>query len=427
MCGAGRNLFEAVQRDEGHLASEQRGPVVVVGAGVAGVTAADRARRAAPGIDVTLISKEPGLPYYRLNLTRLLAGEVDEAGLPLQSEQWFVDSRIELIHSEVTGIDTKARTLGLRDGRLLPYHRLVLTTGAHAFVPPIPGAQRGGVSVLRTLADARLILAQVREGTRCVCIGGGLLGLEAAGALRNRGAVVTVLENFRWLLPRQLPEPAGRLLERHLAELGIEVRLQAGVKEIVGDEEARGVLLADDSEVAADLVILSTGVRSNSYLARQAHLKVDHGVLVDDGMFTSDPSVLAAGDVAEYRGEVQGIWPTAYAQGVVAGINAAGGATEYSALPRSNRLKVMDVELFSIGVVTTADGSYQEYESAENGSYLRLVSRDGKLAGAVLYGDTSLAGPIKEAVETGRQLRECAELVESLPEWARMHGLAAKS
>jgi nitrite reductase (NADH) large subunit len=183
------------------------------------------------------------------------------------------------------------------------------------------------------------------------------------------------------------------------------------------------VLLADDSEVEADFVILSTGVRSNSYLARQAKLKVDRGVLVDDAMFTSDPSILAAGDVAEYRGEVQGIWPTAYAQGVVAGINAAGGAAEYAVAPRSNRLKVMDVDLFSIGVVTTDDGSYQEYEATENGSYLRLVSRDGKLAGAVLYGDTAFAGPIKEAVESGKQLRECTALAECLPVWAQAQGL----
>jgi nitrite reductase (NADH) large subunit len=184
----------------------------------------------------------------------------------------------------------------------------------------------------------------------------------------------------------------------------------------------RAVVLADGTALPADLVVISTGVRPNSYLARQAGLKVANGVLVDDGMCTSDASILAAGDVAEHRGEVQGIWPTAYAQAVVAGINAAGGATEHVPLPRSNRLKVMDVDLFSIGVVTSDDGSYQVWERLEGGAYVRLVTRDGQLRGAALYGDTRLAGPVKEAVESGRQLRECAELREALPGWAAAVG-----
>jgi len=397
--------------------------VVVVGAGVAGVTAAERARATAPGIDVTLVCKEPGLPYYRLNLTRYLAGEVDRDSLPLHPEPWFAEKRIQLVHGEVVNIDREAHQVRLRDGRELPYGRLVLATGAHAFVPPIPGAARGGVHVLRTLEDATAILGRVRGGVRCVVIGGGLLGLEAAGALHRQGAKVAVVEGFGWLLPRQLPEPAGRLLGDHLRKLGIDLYPKANVTGIVGDEEARGVVLGDSTELPADFVILSTGVRPNSYLARQAALKVNHGILVDDGLFSSDPDILAAGDVAEHRGEVQGIWPTAYGQGAVAGINAAGGVTEYATLPRSNRLKVMDVDLFSIGVVATDDGSYQEWERQEGGAYLRLVSRDGQLVGGVLYGDTSLAALVKDAAESGRQIKECTALLASLPGWAASLGL----
>ncbi len=255
-------------------------------------------------------------------------------------------------------------------------------------------------------------------------IGGGLLGLEAAGALHRQGVQVTVVEGFGWLLPRQVPEPAGRLLANHLGGLGIDLAAKAKVDAIVGDDEVRAVRLADGTELEADFVVLSTGVRPNSYLARQADLKVERGVLVDDGMLTSDPDILAAGDVAEFRGEVQGIWPTAYVQAVVAGINAAGGVSEYATLPRSNRLKVMDVDLFSIGVVATDDGSYQEWEHQEVDAYIRLVSRDGRLVGGVLYGDTSLAGPLKEAVESGRQLAECSELTECLPNWVAFLGLS---
>jgi NAD(P)H-nitrite reductase large subunit/rubredoxin len=424
VCGASKNLFEPVTEAAAAVGAGETGPVVVVGAGIAGVTAADRARATAPDIDITLVSSEPGLPYYRLNLTRYLAGEVGPESLPLQPESWYADRRIDLVHGEVTGIDRTARTVRLRDGRELTYRRLVLTTGSHAFVPPIEGASLGGVHVLRSAQDAVEILERVSDGARCVVIGGGLLGLEAAGALHRQGVAVTVVEGFGWLLPRQLPEPAGRLLADHLQGLGIHLAAKAKVTAIVGDDQARGVNLADGTLLEADFVVLSTGVRPNSYLARQVELKVDRGVLVDDGMFTSDPDILAAGDVAEYRGEVQGIWPTAYAQGVVAGMNAAGGATEYATLPRSNRLKVMDVDLFSIGVVATDDGSYQEWERQDSGSYIRLVSRDGRLVGGALYGDTSLAGPLKEAVESGRQLQECSELTECLPTWAASVGLS---
>ncbi len=424
VCGASANLFEPVTEAGSTAGAGETGPVVVVGAGIAGVTAADRARATAPDVDITLVSQEPGLPYYRLNLTRLLAGEVDSESLPLQPESWYADRRIDLVQGEVTGIDRTARKVRLRDGRELNYRRLVLTTGAHAFVPPIVGASLEGVHVLRSVRDAGAILERVQSGARCVVIGGGLLGLEAAGALHRQGVQVTVVEGFGWLLPRQLPEPAGRLLADHLQELGIRLAAKAKVTAIVGDQQVRTVALEDGRSLEADFVVLSTGVRPNSYLARQVELKVDRGVLVDDGMFTSDPDILAAGDVAEYRGEVQGIWPTAYAQAVVAGINAAGGATEYATLPRSNRLKVMDVDLFSIGVVATDDGSYQEWERRSNGAYIRLVSRDGRLVGGALYGDTSLAGPLKEAVESGRQIKECSELTDCLPTWAATMGLS---
>lgn len=423
VCGASQNLFGSVDAAGVSEPAGDTGPVVVVGSGVAGVTAAERARATAPDIDVTLVSREPGLPYYRLNLTRYLAGEVEAESLPLHPETWFAEKRIRLVHGEVTGIDRSAHKVQLRDGQELDYRRLVLTMGAHPFVPPIPGASRGGVQVLRTLADAKAILERVRAGDRCVVIGGGLLGLEAAGALKQRGAQVSVAEGYGWLLPRQLPEPAGRLLAEHIQGLGIHLITKANVKELAGDESVRAVVLGDSTEVPADLVVLSTGVRPNSYLARQTQLKVERGVLVDDGMYTSDPDILAAGDVAEHRGEVQGIWPTAYAQAVVAGINAAGGATEYATMPRSNRLKVMDVDLFSVGLVATDDGSYQEWERQDNGNFVRLICRDGRLMGGVLYGDTSLAGPVKEAAESGRQIKECTELIDGLPEWAASAGL----
>jgi len=383
------------------------GRILILGAGVAGLTAAEQARQVAPDASITLLSKEPGPPYYRLNLTRFLAGEVEESKLALQPDAWFGEHRVELLEGEATYIHREDRRVELRDGRSLSYDSLVLSTGAHAFTPPIPGSTKRGVCPFRTLQDARDILRRgARPGARVVCLGGGLLGLEAAGALSRRGAQVTVLEGFEWLLPRQLAPAAGELLQAHLEAIGIEVRCGVKLEQILGDEDVAEVRLASGDELPADLVLLAVGVRPNSYLARLSGLEVDKGVVVDDRMQTSDPRIFAAGDVAQHRGVLYGLWPSSYAQGLIAGANAAGGELEFVGMPPSNRLKVLDVDLFSIGQFQPSDGSYQVLEEQREGVYYRLVCRDGRLVGANLYGETSLSGEVKTAVEEGTQIRE---------------------
>jgi nitrite reductase (NADH) large subunit len=423
VCGAERSLFEPHrERTPPRVAADvQR--VVILGAGIAGVTAAEQARAASPYVAVTLIGRERRLPYYRLNLTRFLAGELGEEALPLHPPTWYAEQKIDRFEAEVTAIDRKRQEVVVDDGRRLPYDRLVLANGAHAFVPPILGATRERVFTVRGVEDCLAVLAAATERgasqPRCVCIGGGLLGLETAGALGRRGLSITVVEGFGWLLPRQLAEPAARQLEAHLAALGMSIRTSAKVEEIVGDEAAQGVRLAGGEVLPAELVVIAAGVRPNSYLARQTGLEVKNGVIVDDRMFTSDPAILAAGDVAEHRGVVYGLWPTAYAQGLVAGENAVGGSLEYHGAPPSNRLKVLDVDLFSIGQFTAVDGSYSVLERSEGATYRRLVCRDGVLVGANLYGDTGLAQLCKEGVESAAQLATQRELVERAPELAR--------
>ena len=423
VCGAGREHFEALQDREQQSAQSEVGTIVIVGAGIAGLTAADKARVTCGNCRIIVVNKETVLPYYRLNLTRLLAGEVNEEQLILQRKSWFEEHGIELVEAEVVSIDPTARSLDLDTGQSLDYEALILANGSHAFVPPFTGVRRAGVHVFRTLEDGRTILGEANPGSNCVCIGGGLLGLETAGALRKKGLNVAVVEGFGWLLPRQLPEIAGTMLARYIESLGIAVHTDAAVKELTGDESVRGVMLEDGRELPADLVVISTGVRSNSHLARRGELTVANGVIVDDQMQTSHPGIYAAGDVAEHRGKSFGIWPVSYAQGVVAGINAAGGEAEYRPMPPSNRLKVMDVDVFSIGEFTSRDASYQVYDEQDEKTFTRLVVRDGRLVGAVLYGDTVVAGVVKDAIEQGKQLREVSGLLDHLPGFARFLGV----
>lgn len=401
ICNAGAEMFSPLDAGGGAPAASPGAAdrIVVLGAGIAGVTAADHARRASASAAVSLVSNEPGPPYLRLNLTRFLAGEVVEGDLPMHDDAWYRDRRIDLVSGEAAAIDRTGRVVLLADGRSLPYDRLVLAAGARPFLPPIPGAEGLLVRTLRTLADAREIL-RAAAGARCVCVGGGLLGLETAGALARRGARVAVLEAAPWLLPRQFAEPGGRLVEARLHALGVEVRCGARI-EAFERAEGGAVRLAGGERLGADLVVVAAGIRPRSDLAVACGLPVRSGVVVDDRMATADPAIFAAGDVAEHAGIVYGIWPAGYAQGAAAGTNAAGGAAAFHGLAPSTRLKVLGLDAFSVGRFEPEGPADTVVERAAEGAYLRFLVRGGLLIGANLVGDASLSAAAKEAVEKG--------------------------
>lgn len=416
VCGATAALFHTYEMTDAQLTNTDISKLVILGAGIAGLTAAEEARRQTSNVAITLVSREATHPYFRLNLTRFLAGEVAETDLLIHDGEWFDAQQIEYLVGDAQSIDRSRQTVTLRDGKQLEYDRLILSNGAHPFIPPIPGTNRDGVTVLRTLEHARELINSLRPGCRAVCIGGGLLGLETARALQKQGARVTVLEGFSWLLPRQLPAKAAELLRSHLINQKMTIECGVQIKEFTGDEAVHGVLLEDGREIPADMVILATGVRPNSYLARECGLKVQNGVIVNDQLFTSDARVLAAGDVAEHRGRVYGIWPASYAQGLVAGANAVGGSLEFPGLPMTNRIKVLDIELFSIGQVHPTDASSRLFEVLEGDSYRGLICHDGQIVGAVLYGDMQLIAPMQKAVEEGLRIQESDKLTAYFPD-----------
>jgi len=418
VCGSPADRFESVTEAAAEAAAAPTARIVVVGAGIAGVSALEAIREAAPGAEVTLISRETELPYYRLNLTRYLAGDVTEAELPIHGADWYAQQGVHLaLGQEVGELHPVEREVVLRSREVVPYERLILTAGAHPFIPPVAGAQREGVFSVRTAQDARELLGSLSGGIRVLVVGGGLLGLETAAALVRQGAEVTVLEGHAWLMPRQLNRRAGELLAEHLRATGIRLLTQAHLKEIVGDERVAGVDLEDGLHVEADLVAMATGVRPNSHLARRAGLEVNHGVIVDGHLVSSHPDALAAGDVAEHRGVLYGNWFASQYQGRIAGLNAVGLTTEFGGIPRSNTLKVVGLDLLSIGRFEPEDGSYDAIEDEGEGRYVRFVFHDGRLVGAVLLGDTSAAGPVKKGIESGC---ECSGLLRLRPSAAEV-------
>jgi len=406
VCGTEKGLFEPYNEplpaagDDFQPVVDTASKVIIVGAGIAGVSAAEALRKASPQAEITLISNEALFPYYRMNLTRYLAGEVGAEQLDLHPESWYAENRITLLTgSELRTIDLAKKELTLEDDRRISYDKLILTVGSHPFLPPFPGANLQNVSTVRTRKDMDFLLGVCPECETCVCIGGGLLGLETAGALARHGLDVTVLENQAWLLPRQLNQAAGKLFQQQIKPLGITVRTQARTREIIGDGKVSGVLLEDGAMLPADLVVISAGIRSNVELARAAGLKINQGIIVDNNMQTSHPDVFAAGDVAEHNGIIYGIWPPAQFQGAIAGMNAAGQTAEFAGIPRSNTLKVLGYDLFSIGQINPASAEDQVIDAEWDNQYAGYIFHVNQMVGSILMGDISLSNKVKAAIE----------------------------
>ena len=403
-CGTDRDHFEEVYPPGTRY--------LIICAGIAGVSAADSIHQADSTANVVLLSDETELPYFRMNLTRYLAGELDDSKLDLHSRAWYLENHIELhLNSKVVDIDPRERRVSTADGLSFDYDVLVMTTGASPFVPPFPGANLAGVQTLRTLRDANAVLSVCSRPVNVVCIGGGLLGLEVAGAISKRGAQVSVVESLPWLLPRQLDQAASRLLQQKIEAMGITVYTGAKTRALVGYEHVEAVELEDGSSLPADLVIISAGVSANLELARKAGLSINRGILVDDTMRTSDPNIYAAGDDTEHQGRMYGLWVPAKSQGAIAGFSAAGKPAKFASDPPSARLKVLGIDLFSIGEITPAEGDVVLVEE-NNGNYASFLFRGGILRGSILLGDASLAAAVKNAVEAQKDFS--AELARGI-------------
>ena len=425
VCGASEKKFERLDNGDTPLENgDQETDIVVIGGGIAGVAAVESIREISAKANITLVTRENHLPYFRLNLTRLLAEELTADALPIHPAAWYEENRISLIQgTEASAISLEAKEVTLADGQTLSFDKLILTAGAHPFIPPYPGTNREGVTPLRTKDDAAYIKEEAAGAGSVVVVGGGILGLETAAAIVKYAKKVTVIEGFSYLMPRQLPQKAAARLETLIQDLGIALRTGAEIKELAGDERVKGVVLKTGETIPADLVIFSTGVRSNSYLARVSGLQVNQGVIVNDHLQSSHPDVFAAGDIAEHRGIVYGLWNAAQYQGTISGMNAVGRDALFGGIPRSNTIKVLGIDLFSIGKFEAEDGSYIIIEKEDPHEYTRFVFHDTHLVGAILYGNTACSGAVKKAIESRRDFSKALSnqaTVDSICEL--MHG-----
>lgn len=364
--------------------------IVVIGNGIAGVTAADFLRRGHPDCEIHLVGAEPHGLYNRMGISRLVYGRSAMQGLYLLPEQWYDEHGVTAwLNTWATSIHLRSKVVRLGTGETLPYDRLILAMGSNAAIPDIAGLDRPGSVVLRTAADAMRIRAYVQErrARHAVVAGGGLLGLEAAYCLRQLGLQVTVLERGSRLLSKQIDSRCSQLVAAHFDRAGITVAHKAETAEVLGSPGVTAVALKDGRTLPCEVFLTATGIRPNIDLARDAGLPVGKGVLVDDRMQTRVPGVFAAGDVAEHGGKVLGLWPVATEQAEAAAVNALGGTRTVPTETPPTILKGVELELFSIGPVDPNPGDdVVIIDRPSAPSYRRLVVSKGHAVGATVLG-----------------------------------------
>ncbi|HEX5344795.1 MAG TPA: FAD-dependent oxidoreductase [Duganella sp.] len=365
--------------------------LVVIGNGMAGMRTVEELYKLAPDMyDITVFGAEPHGNYNRILLSPVLAGEKSIDDIMLNTREWYVQHNITLHAGDpVVHIDRRKRIVRAKSGLEVRYDRLLIATGSKPFIIPVPGHQLNGVLAFRDIQDVETMLAMARNHRNAVVIGGGLLGLEAANGLQRQGMSVTVVHVTDALMNQQLDKPAALLLQKALEAKGLKFMMQAQTEEILGPDRVTGVRFKDGATIPADLVVMTAGVRPNIELAKAAGLHCERAIVVDDTLQTYDPRIYAVGECVQHRSATFGLVAPIWDQARVCGAHLAGaGVRRYVQSTSPTRLKVTGVDLYSVGDFIGGEGSEDlVLRDARRGVYKRLVIKDGRVTGAVLYGD----------------------------------------
>ncbi|TGU96753.1 NAD(P)/FAD-dependent oxidoreductase [Mesorhizobium sp. M00.F.Ca.ET.151.01.1.1] len=367
--------------------------LVIIGNGMTPGRMLEHLLEQAPGrYAVTIFNAEPRVNYDRIMLSPVLSGEKAYEEIIIHGDGWYIKHGITLYKGhKIVAIDRTAKTITSDHGVTEPYDKLVIATGSVPFIIPVPGHNLPGVLTYRDLDDVQAMMLAAQSRAKAVVIGGGLLGLEAAAGLNAQGMDVTVLHVMPTLMERQLDPAAGYLLQRAVEERGIKVITKANTQAITGNGKVEQVELADGTIIPATLVVMAVGIRPNAALAKDAGVAVNRGIVVDAGMRSNDPDIFALGECAEVGGMVYGLVAPLYEMARVAAHQLAGDETAaFVHMDTPTKLKVTGIDLFSLG--DFADGDDRQeivLRDASAGVYKRLVLKDDRIIGTVLYGETS--------------------------------------
>ncbi|MBA4176937.1 MAG: nitrite reductase large subunit, partial [Leptothrix sp. (in: Bacteria)] len=395
--------------------------LVMVGNGMAGVRTLEELLKIAPDLyDITVFGAEPHPNYNRILLSPVLAGEQTLDEIVLNPLSWYAEHGITLrTGCKVTQIDRIKRVVRAADGTEAPYDRLLLATGSHPFILPVPGKDLPGVIAYRDIADTQAMIDAATKYKHAVVIGGGLLGLEAANGLMLRGMSVTVVHLMPWLMERQLDDVAARMLQKSLEDRGLKFLIGAQTEALLpadGGGRVGAVQFKGGTQVPADLVVMAAGIRPNTDLAEACGLHCARGVVVNDTMQTiTDPRIYSVGECAAHRGIAYGLVAPLFEQGKVCATHLGQfGIGRYIGSQTSTKLKVTGIDLFSAGHFMGAQTGKPEDADCEEivmsdpfgGVYKKLVIKGDKLVGAVMYGDTVDGSWYFKLLRDGRRIGE---------------------
>lgn len=404
--------------------------IVIIGNGVAGIFTAQYIRNRDKNSQIHVYSDEKYDYYTRIKLPELISEEKTIEDLIVFKEEWYENNNIgTFLDKKITKIDPDQKKIRIEgEDNLIDYDKLVLATGSLPNIPPIDNAQEmegKGLFTLRNIDDALEIKQYIYENDckKAIIIGGGLLGLEIAKQIKITGLDTRVVEFFPRLLPKQLDKDCGNMLKEEIKNMGIEVELDAKTQKVLANDSGSvsGILLERGEEYPADIILVQAGVRPKIDLAKEAGLKTDKGIIIDEYLETSIKDIYAVGDCVEYKGETWGIIPACMEQSKIAAASIAGEEKkEYTGTTPQTTLKIVGIDLTSVGVYDPSEelgGGWEILKKADkkNNCYQKIILKDNKLKGAILFGEKSKkAVPyVRKNIESKVEEKKLRELIDA--------------
>lgn len=370
--------------------------IVIIGNGMVGYKFCEKliSKNSTTNFELVVFGEEIRPAYDRVHLSEFFAGKSAD-DLSLAGTDWYLENNIRLhLGDPVKTIDRSAKTILSHLGIIESYDFLVLATGSSAFVPPIPGVDKQGVFIYRTIEDLEMMADHAKKAKTGAVIGGGLLGLEAAKAMLDLGIVNTqVIEFAPRLMPRQIDDAGSSILKNKLESLGLTIHTNKNTSRILGDDVITGMQFSDDTIIPVDMLVISAGIKPRDEVAIGAGLEVGPrgGIVVNNRLQTSDPEIFAIGECALYKGMIYGLVAPGYEMADVVASNLCGGVKEFTGYDMSTKLKLIGIDVASFGdpFMKTADSRILVFEDTHKGIYKRInISGDGKeLHGGILVGD----------------------------------------
>lgn len=387
--------------------------LTLIGNGMAGVRAIEEILKISPDkFEITVFGTEPYPNYNRIQLSKVLQGDTEIADITLNTWEWYEENNIRLYPGETVLTIDKEKQIVLTDkDRQVDYDKLIIATGSNPFMLPLPGADLEGVTAFRDIKDCEKMIEYSGKYKKAAVIGGGLLGLEAARGLLNLGMEVDVIHIADFLMERQLDQAAGKMLQKELESQGMRFHLEKATAEIIGKNRVKGLRFKDGEVLKADLVVMAVGIKPNVTLAQESGVPVNRGIMVNDHMETEVPNIYSVGECAEHNQVVYGLVAPLYQQGQalakhICGVNGEG----YQGSVLSTQLKVSGVDVFSTGKINEEE----ETKSIKifddwRGVYQKVLVDDGKITGAVLFGDTKDGNRLLSLINKGAPVEEYTE------------------